>query len=335
MSPAGRHALCGLCGLAAASLVAAPSVAGNDDSNALFDAGVLQMEAGRYDEACPSIEHSYELDPRPGVLFTLAECQSKRGRIAAAVARYEEYLALFNALPPAKKKLQTNRPKAARAQLAALSPQVPRLVVTLAPGAPPGVVVERDGHVVPAATLGTSLSVEPGDHVLRVSLPGGALGETRLKLERGEHRSVMLPMPALPVPAAPPDAHRGPSARRVAAFVTGGVGVAGLVIGGAMGGVALARKGVVDDHCDLGGVAEACDHQGKEAADQLKTFALASTVGFVAGGALAVASVVLFATEPASPKPATSASRATIPQLEIGVAPARGAGASMLLRGAW
>jgi hypothetical protein len=334
MSP--RHALSGLAVLALASLVPLSALAGRDDSNALFDAGVLLMEAGRYDEACPSIEHSYDLDPRPGVLFTLAECQSKRGRIAAAVARYTEYLALFEALPPAKKKLQTSRPKAARAQLAVLSPQVPKLVVTLAPGAPPGVVVERDGHVVAAATLGTSLPVEPGDHVLRVSIPGGALGETRVKLERGEHRSVVLALPALPASAAAekPDARRGPSARRVAAFVTGGVGVAGLVIGGAMGGVALARKSVVDAHCDVGGVAEACDHDGKAAADQLGTFALASTVGFVAGGALAVASVVLFVTEPAKPLPAPSAGSSS-PRLELGVAPTRGAGASMLLRGAW
>jgi tetratricopeptide (TPR) repeat protein len=336
MSLRGRHALCGLCGLAAASLVPAPASAGNDDSNALFDAGVLQMEAGRYDEACPSIEHSYELDPRPGVLFTLAECQSKRGRIAAAVARYTEYLALFAALPPAKKKLQTSRPKAARAQLALLSPQVPKLVVTLAPGAPPGVVVERDGHVLAEATLGTSLPVDPGDHVLRVSVPGGALGETHVKLERGEQKSVMLALPALPPrPTAEEPERRGPSARRVAAFVTGGVGLAGLVLGGAMGGVALARKSVVDAHCNVGGVAEACDHDGKAAADQLGTFALASTVGFVAGGALVVASVVLFATEPAPPKPASSGASATARRLELGVAPARGAGASFLLRGAW
>ncbi|MFS8071355.1 MAG: hypothetical protein ACMG6S_33715, partial [Byssovorax sp.] len=130
MSPRGRHALLRSACLAAGALLTTRAAAAGDDSNALFDAGVLQMEAGRYDQACPSIEHSYELDPRPGVLFTLAECQSKRGRIAAAVARYTEYLDLFNALPPAKKKLQTNRPKAARAQLAALSPQVPRLVIT-------------------------------------------------------------------------------------------------------------------------------------------------------------------------------------------------------------
>ena len=333
MSPRGRHALLRSACLAAGALLTSRALAGRDDSNALFDAGVLQMEAGRYDEACPSIEHSYELDPRPGVLFTLAECQAKRGWIATAVERFNEYLALYAALPPAKKKLQTNRPKAARAELAALSPQVPKLVLELAPGMPRGAVVERDGRVVAAEALGTSIAVDPGDHVIRLSVPGSPLSEIHVKLARGESRSVVLALPAAPAPStSSQEAHRGPSARRVSAFVTGGFGLAGLVLGGAMGGVALAKKGVVDAHCNIGGIAEACDHDGKAAADQLGTFALASTVGFIAGGALTVASVVLFATEPAASKPTTSAAS---PRLELGVAPARGAGASMLLRGSW
>lgn len=332
MIPRGRYALAGLAGLAAAALASPPASAGSDDENALFDAGVLQMEAGRYDEACPSIEHSYELDPRPGVLFTLSECQAKRGRIAAAVDRYTEYLALFAALAPAKKKLQTNRPQKARAELAALAPQVPKLVVTLAPGAPAGVVVERDGRALAASALGTSISVDPGEHVLRVAAPGGALRETRVKLARGESRTVVLDLPAPTAPTAPTEARRGPSGRRVAAFVTGGVGLAGLVLGGALGGAALAKKSVVDAHCGVGGVAAACDHDGKAAADELHSFALASTIGFAAGGALAVASVVLFATEPGAPRPPASA---RAPSIELGLAPSRGAGAAVVLRGAW
>jgi tetratricopeptide (TPR) repeat protein len=333
MSPRGRHALLGSACLAAGALLTTRALAGGDDSNALFDAGVLQMEAGRYDEACPSIQHSYELDPRPGVLFTLAECQAKRGWTATAVERFNQYLALYAVLSPAKKKLQTNRPKAARAELAALLPQVPKLTLQLAPGMPPGAIVARDGRFVAAEALGTAIAVDPVDHVIHLSVPGRAPSEIHVKLARGESRSVVLAVPppsASPEPS--PEARRGTSARRVSAFVTGGVGLAGLVLGGAMGGVALAKKGVVDAHCNVGGIAEACDHDGKAAADELGAFALASTIGFIAGGALTIASVVLFATEPAAPKPATSAAARRI---ELSVAPARGAGASMLLRGSW
>ena len=330
MSPPGRQPLLVCSGLAALGLWASPAAAGNDDSNALFDAGVLQMEAGRYAEACPSIQHSYELDPRPGVLFTLAECQSKWGRIAAAVARYEEYLTAYSALSPAKKKLQTSRPAAARAQLAALSPQVPKLTLTLAPGAPRGTAVERDGRPVSTATLGASIAVDPGDHVVRLSVSGGRLSEIHIKLARGESRSVELDFPTAPADPRTPGPDRGMSGRRLGAFLSGGFGLAGLVLGGGMGAVALTKKSVVDEHCNVGGIPEACDHQGKAAADELKAFALASTVGLAAGGALVVLSTVLFVTEPRPPTPAATARWISLPGVSVGAQ-----GATVTVQGIW
>ncbi|MEP7122965.1 MAG: tetratricopeptide repeat protein [Byssovorax sp.] len=334
MSRGGIRGLVPWCGLAATLLVARPAAAGNDDSNALFDAGVLQMEAGRYAQACPSIEHSYELDPRPGVLYTLAECQSKWGHLAAAVARYQEYLAAYAALPPTKKKLQTSRPNTARAQIAALSPQIPKLTLTLAPGAPTGTLVERDGHPVAASDLGASMSLDPGDHLVRVSVPSGRMSEIHVTLARSESRRV-----ALDFPRAPPEgtsSHEGPrptSGRRVAAVVSGGLGLAGLVLGGAMGGVALAKKSVVDAHCNVGGIPEACDHTGKAAADELQPFALASTVGLAAGAALVVLSTVLFVTEPSPPKPPAGAwwIKASVAPLGAGGT----TGVAVLLQGTW
>ena len=71
-----------------------------------------------------------------------------------------------------------------------------------------------------------------------------------------------------------------------------------------MGAVALTKKGVVDDHCNVGGIPEACDHQGKTAADELGPHALASTVGLSVGAALVVLSTVLFLTEPPPQRPA-------------------------------
>ena len=58
----------------------------------LFEDGVRLMKAGQFDEACPKIAESQRLEPRPGTLFTLAECLANDGKIATALARYEEYL---------------------------------------------------------------------------------------------------------------------------------------------------------------------------------------------------------------------------------------------------
>jgi hypothetical protein len=325
--------------LAAVTALAAPAAAGGDDSNALFDAGVLQMEAGRYEQACPSIEHSYELDPRPGVLFTLAECQAKRGRIASAVDRYGEYLALYQALSPAKKNLQTNRPKAARAQITALSPQLPKLVLELEPGAPSGILVECDGRVVPAASLGTAMPVDPGEHVIRTSVSGGPPSETRVTFARSETRHVVVNI-RLPAVAATPLASatsepRSPGRALAGAWITS-AGLVGLVVGLVAGAVAVGNNGVVTSHCNVGGVPAACDHQGLVAANRLKSAGLVSTVGFVSGGGLVVAGLLVFGRGPAGPSPAAPkpAGSTTARRVEVGVAPST-AGASVVLQGAW
>ena len=82
-------------------VISAPATAAAQDlaaAEALFSKGLADMEAGRYDAACPAIGESYRLDPRGGTLFTLAECEAKAGKIATAVARYDD--ALFDRADP-------------------------------------------------------------------------------------------------------------------------------------------------------------------------------------------------------------------------------------------
>ena len=76
--------------LFALTLAWAPSALAQDSvtSDALFQKGIDDLAAGRYDIACPAIAESLRLDPRPGTLFTLAECYSKAGKVASAVVRY-------------------------------------------------------------------------------------------------------------------------------------------------------------------------------------------------------------------------------------------------------
>src|SRR5690242_9942096 len=76
---------------------------------AQFDRGLAEMKAGHYDIACPALAESQRLDPRPGTLFTLAECESRAGRIATAVAHYEDYLARFAKMTPDQKRGQHGR----------------------------------------------------------------------------------------------------------------------------------------------------------------------------------------------------------------------------------
>src|SRR5438046_959901 len=99
-----------LAALAAPSVAAAaPPSGARPDPQALFDGGVADMEAGRFEKACPAIETSYHLDPRAGTLFALAECEAQRGRTATALRLYTEYLSLYRAFTPRKKVEQRER----------------------------------------------------------------------------------------------------------------------------------------------------------------------------------------------------------------------------------
>src|SRR4051812_40759119 len=104
MSPSFLRGLLGLsivCPLLLSSPVAfAADIAA---AEALFNRGLADMEAGRYEAACKAIEESLHLDPRPGTLFSLAVCESKWGHVATAATRFGDYLALYEKLPTAQR----------------------------------------------------------------------------------------------------------------------------------------------------------------------------------------------------------------------------------------
>jgi hypothetical protein len=340
----------------AASLASAARASGPDAAHDLFDRGVAWMQAGRFDEACPALEESHKLDSRPGTLFALADCEAKRGRLATAVQRYDQYLAYYATLPPDKQRVHADRVKLARNARAALAPDVPEVTVTLSPAAPPHTLVTRDGAALSEASLGTPLALDPGEHVFTTQAPGGPVSEKRVTVGKAEKRVMVLevaePSPpplaarsaAVPPPSVSPEGtepRRGPSTRRMAAYVTGGAGIVGLALGVVAGAVALAKSGVVDANCGVGGNPTACTPTGKMAADELKASGVASTIGFVVGGAAAVAGVVLFVTEP-KPKPvapagspARVASTTGGPWARLGVLAAGPHGVAAGIRGEW
>src|SRR5262249_55696370 len=112
------------------------------------------------------------------------------------------------------------------------------------------------------------------------------------------------------------------------------VGVAGLVLGGVMGGLTFGKKGVVSDHCgsSVGSKdATACDPTGLDAVNSGRTTGLVSTVAFVLGTAAVGTGIVLLLTEPA-PKPATGARGRWVTAGVLGAGPK---GAVLGVRAGW
>jgi hypothetical protein len=295
-------------------------------AEALFERGLADMQAGRYETGCKALAESERIDPQPGTLFTLASCEARWGRIATAVARFKDYLARFDRMTPAEQARQGQRPKLAMEERDRLSPQIPRLALSLPPGAPAGTVVRRDGSVLGEAALGVALPVDPGDHRVSIQAPGAPVREQHVTIAAGETKELTLalkdapaaqapappprsPAPAI-VPAPAPASPEVPAGRRTALYLTGGLGAAGLVLGGITGALVLGEKGTIDEHCGSGIEAtdpKACDTTGRDAGNSANTLATVSTIGFAVGLAGVGAALVLYLTEPKTAAPAVTA----------------------------
>lgn len=277
-------------------------------AEALFNKGLSEMDAQKWDIACPAIAESLRLDPRPGTLFTLAECEAKAGKIASAVARYEDYLRLFAKMTADQKRNQRGRDKVATAASKELGPKVPTLTLRLPSDAPTDVRVERDGVELGRAALGVALPTDPGEHVIVVRSSSGADKTQRVTLAVGETRELTLELPAGPareetraaVAKSQPKSPAPPAARasNTWAWVSGGIGLAGIAVGGVTGGMVLGKKGTIDAHCD----GTVCDRRGKDAADSAQSLALVSSIGFGVGIAGVATATVLLITDSSVPE---------------------------------
>ncbi|HTQ43309.1 MAG TPA: hypothetical protein VMI75_11175 [Polyangiaceae bacterium] len=281
-----------------ALLAGAPAARGQGSTaQTQFDYGLAEMEAGRFASGCPALAESYRIDPHPGVLFTLAECENKWGKIASAFTHYEAYIDLFAHMSDEQKAHQRGRDRIAAAQRDALRPLLPQLAIALPAGAPAGTAVTRDGDPLGAPSLGVALPVDPGEHVIVAKTPDGVRHETRVTLERGQRRNVVLDLSATPIPTptttttATPTATPTPNPVRTWAWIAGGIGLAGIAVGSIAGAVVMSDASTIHSQCQSD---QSCTSSGLSAASQSRTFGVISDVGFAVGGAGLVTSLVLF-----------------------------------------
>jgi hypothetical protein len=293
--------------LLATTLVVSPAW-GQDRSAAaaLFEKGLGAMKAKDFTTACPALAESQRLDPLPGTLFTLAECEAGAGRSASAILHYNDFIALVATLPADAQKKQKPRLERTKKQVEGLEKTVPHLTLVLPKDAPKGATVKRDGKPVAEAIFGVKVAVDPGDHTVTTEAPGRASREQKVKVSAGADQSITLTFsaPAAAATAAsteptadppptsdePPLAVTSSGSSKTAGYVVLGLGAAFTVAGGVTGALAFGKKGDVDDNC-RGNV---CNAAGKSAGDSMKSLATISNIGFGVGiVGLAVGTVLL------------------------------------------
>jgi hypothetical protein len=253
-------------------------------AEALFREGRGLLERGDVAKGCAKLEASLALVRRASTVLNLADCDERRGQLGRAIARWQEGIAL---LPAADMRVGV-----ARERLASVRKRVPRLSLRLEARLPAGARVELDGAPLAESEVEGDHQLDPGPHVVVVVAPHHADARSELVLGEGERRPLVLALGASDG-TAPPEAaapSRGTTGVAAAGFVVGGLGLAGLAVGAVTGGLTIAKKNVVDDNCS-----PTCNDASREAATAGKALSAASTVSFIAGGALTVTGIVLVA----------------------------------------
>lgn len=312
--------------LLAVALISAPRSLSAQDAGALFDRGVDALEAGKFAEACPLLDESYRLEPKPGTLFTLAECEAKNNQPAMATRHYEEYLRQIEGLPPAQRGKHTERQQKASDAIKKLEPRIARVTLV---GAPADAEVTLDGKPIESARLSSPLAVDEGSHSAVVRRQG-AERTTTFQAQAGSAPRVTLEVPAPPAAAssAPPPASAPPPPTSAPSsalpfYAAAGVGAAGLLVGTIGGVVALSKKSTADEKCPQ----LACSPAGYDAVTSGRQAATVSTVGFVVGGVFLAGAAALWLTGFSSPvQPSTA--------LRLSPTIGRGEG-GLALGGAW
>jgi hypothetical protein len=300
-----------LCALTLSSAVRAEGGSGEKASaEALFDEGVALVAGGNYSDGCSKFEGSQALEPTLGTELHLADCYERLGKTASAWALFRESEGL------AHQQHESDREGLARDRAAALVHKLSYLVIDMAGEPPADFEVRRNGRIVPVASLGVSIPVDPGEQRVTASAPMRDPWSAQVQVAPGPH-TVALSIPRLnrvaPKPAlvAQSDAAQAASGRsqRTLGITATAVGFAGILGGVGLGLYAKHEndQSRLDRFCPTDGH-DGCTSEGANLRQRAELFASASTVTLVASGAVLAAGVLLWSTTPSTSETRSAAS---------------------------
>ena len=258
-------------------------------ARALFTEGKRLMKAGKYAEACPKLEAAQKLYSSAGILLNLGDCYEKIGRTASAWARFGE------AVSVATRSNRSEDADEARRRQEALEPALVRLVIRV-PAPVPGLVVTRDGATLDEGTWGTTLPVDPGEHLVRAEAPGYEPWSTSVSIsKRGDTLAVRVPKlsAAATVDKIPPE-HIQDTPPKPAAHPSGGGGH-GLALGLLLGGIAVGGGGGALMLVESSRAHTAYQNMDQSAYDATQTPWKLGLAGAIVGGVAGAVGIVLLA----------------------------------------
>jgi hypothetical protein len=309
---------------------AAPTEVESALATALFNEGKALMQQGRWSEACVKLSESQRLDPGGGTLLNLALCHEMEGKLATAWARFNEALAI------AERQGREDRVVFARSHIQKLEPKLPYVVVIVKEPAPDQELT-LDGAVLRQPAWGTRVPLDPGAHVLKAGAKGRLSYSLPFSVRAEQTSSVEVPrLEPVPSQAAmskgsgparktePPrlEARGEVSSLRPWAFVSLGIGAAGLSTGAIAGIAALQKQSRLDDGC---ADPAHCPERQRGNVDAMNRYAEVSTVAFTIGATTAaIGTLLLIVDGSGRSTPAKDPASGSAPSVRVSIG-ARGA----------
>jgi hypothetical protein len=283
-------------------------------------AGVEAFQAGRYPAASEKFEKAYRIVRTPALGLWSARALAKLGLYVEAAERYQEVTLLeaSGSGVAVQKQAQAD----ASAELAALAPKIPRIVISLFGARNADAKVTIDGAPLASELVGEPRPINPGRHQIAAAR-GDERVSTEVLVAEGERKQVVLHFEkstasGLPVRPEAPDRERGadpvppapadaaatsdPGAtRRMMGWVGIGVGGTALVVSGVTDILALKQLGEIHDTC--GG--DTCPSSQSALVDKYATLRSITIFSLVGGSVVAGAGAALLLTAPKPSAPVT------------------------------
>jgi hypothetical protein len=315
----------------------APSVRAEDASAAetaaarsLAVEGLKLAQANNCAEAVPKLERAEKLYHSTVVASRLGECLVSVGRLVEGTEILRKVLREPQASPPTPALAKAL--ERAQRTLETATPRIAGLTIKVA--AVQDMRIKLDGNVVPSALFDSEVPTDPGEHSVEVTAPGFLKSTLRLSVSEGEKKSATLTLARDPNAPATPAATEQPAAssaaavtptsastpassttagstpaparapNRTAAYVSLGLGAAGVAAGGVLGFLTMKQHAALKDDCPN----NVCSPTQQSDIDSAKRLGNMSTIAFGVGGAGLVLGAVLFFT--AGPSHADHASGA-------------------------
>ena len=284
--------------------------------------GLLAYDAARYDEAVEKLSKAYAVVHVPTLALAVARALEKTGKWVAASEIYLEATRIPHEKGWSEKQDEAKRE--AESEREGLLARIPRLIVASTGIDLSKLTVSIDGVNIPRALLDSEQLVDPGERHIQGAF-GSQIAKTAVLVKAADHARAVLHFtetadkPISSSVAAPSEDSSGRSAgegsrsdaqeatsispQRIAGWVTVSVGGAGLALGGITGLWAMSKRSNLlnSGNCDKD---VSCTTGQAGDVNSYNSLRTVSSIGFIAGGVLAVTGVTLLLTAPKQEKKA-------------------------------